>query len=272
MEGIPGGLEPGLDAQSFFKPEGRQFPFGVHIAASKIEHETGEIRVTRYIAVDDCGTIINPLLVHGQKHGGLAQGFGQALWEGVVYDEDGQLLTGSLMDYATPRAEQFPNCELDSTVTPSPQTPHGAKGVGEAGTTGSPPALVNAVLDALRPLGVTQSICLCAPSGLASTAERATRAGCGVASDSELFSFAGKAAWRSNDASQTYVRLCRTVALRLVAQRANLLSEVEQVAANREPADGKRGKQIAEIVVHTLILVFRSAGHFPGRRRHPAAA
>jgi carbon-monoxide dehydrogenase large subunit len=156
MEGIPGGLDPGLDAQSFFKPEGRQFPFGVHIAAVEIEPDTGEIRVARYVAVDDCGTIINPLLVQGQKHGGLAQGFGQALWEGVVYDDNGQLLTGSLMDYATPHAEQFPEFELDSTVTPSPHTPHGAKGVGEAGTTGAPPALVNAVLDALRPLGVTE--------------------------------------------------------------------------------------------------------------------
>ena len=154
MEGVPGGLEPGIDAQAFFKPDGRQFPFGVHIACVVVEPTTGEIEVTRYVAVDDCGTIINPLLVAGQKHGGLAQGFGQALWEEIVYDERGQLLTGSLMDYPTPRADQFPVFELDSTVTPSPFTPHGAKGVGEAGTTGAPPALVNAVLDALRPLGV----------------------------------------------------------------------------------------------------------------------
>lgn len=155
MDGIPGGLEPGLDAQSFFKPEGRQFPYGVHLAHVEIDRDTGEVEVVRYVAVDDCGTIINPLLVDGQKHGGLAQGFGQALWEEVIYDESGQLVTGTIMDYAVPKAEQFPNFELGSTVTPSPWTPHGAKGVGEAGTTGAPPALVNAVLDALRPHGVT---------------------------------------------------------------------------------------------------------------------
>lgn len=155
MDGIPGGLSPGLDAQEFFKPDGRQFPFGVHIASVTIDPETGVIDVTRYVAVDDCGTIINPLLVLGQKHGGLAQGFGQALWEEIRYDANGQLLTGSLMDYAAPRAEQLPSWELDSTVTPSPFTPHGAKGVGEAGTTGAPPALVNAVLNALAPLGVS---------------------------------------------------------------------------------------------------------------------
>lgn len=155
MDGIPGGLEPGLDAQSFFKPEGRQFPFGVHLAHVEIDRETGEIKVVRYVAVDDCGTIINPLLVDGQIHGGLAQGFGQALWEEVIYDEGGQLVTGTIMDYAIPKAQQFPHFELASTVTPSPWTPHGAKGVGEAGTTGAPPALVNAVLDALRPFGVT---------------------------------------------------------------------------------------------------------------------
>ncbi len=156
MEGIPGGLEPGLDAQSFFKPEGRQFPFGVHLAQVEIDRDTGEVHVTRYVAVDDCGTIINPLLVDGQKHGGLAQGFGQALWEEIVYNESGQLVTGTIMDYAVPKASQFPTFELGSTVTPSPFTPHGAKGIGEAGTTGAPPAIVNAVLDALRPLGVTE--------------------------------------------------------------------------------------------------------------------
>ena len=155
MDGIPGGLEPGLNAQSFFKPEGRQFPFGVHLAQVEIDRDTGEVAVTRYVAVDDCGTIINPLLVEGQVIGGLAQGFGQALWEEVVYDDSGQLVTGTIMDYAVPKASQFPQFELGSTVTPSPWTPHGAKGVGEAGTTGAPPALVNAVLDALRPHGVT---------------------------------------------------------------------------------------------------------------------
>ena len=155
MGGTPGRLEPGLDAQAFFQPDGRQFPFGVHLACVEIDRDTGEVEVTRYVAVDDCGTIINPLLVDGQKHGGLAQGFGQALWEAMVYDDQGQPLSQSLMDYAAPRATQFPRFELDGTVTPSPFTPHGAKGVGEAGTTGAPPAIVNAVIDALRPYGVT---------------------------------------------------------------------------------------------------------------------
>lgn len=155
MAPMPGGLEPGLDSQAFFQPEGRQFPFGVHLAQVEIDRDTGEVDVTRYVAIDDCGTVINPLLVAGQVQGGLAQGFGQALWEELVYDEQGQLTTGSLMDYAAPKADQLPNFELGETVTPSPFTPHGAKGVGEAGTTGAPPAIVNAVLDALRPYGIT---------------------------------------------------------------------------------------------------------------------
>ena len=154
MGAMPGGLEPGLDAQAFFQPDGRQFPFGVHIAQVEINPDTGEVSVTRYLSVDDCGTIINPLLVEGQRVGGLAQGFGQALWEHMVFSDDGQVMTGSLMDYATPKAAQLPDFELYATVTPSPFTPHGAKGVGEAGTTGAPPAIVNAVIDALRSHGV----------------------------------------------------------------------------------------------------------------------
>jgi carbon-monoxide dehydrogenase large subunit len=154
MAPMPGGLEPGLDAQSFFQPDGRQFPFGVHIAQVEIDRVTGEIEVTRYLSVDDCGTIINPLLVEGQRIGGLAQGFGQALWEHMIFGDQGQVLTGTLMDYAAPKASQMPAVELYSTVTPSPFTPHGAKGVGEAGTTGAPPAIVNATIDALKSFGV----------------------------------------------------------------------------------------------------------------------
>ena len=150
MAPMPGGLEPGLDAQAFFQPDGRQFPFGVHIAQVEINADTGEVAVTRYLSVDDCGTIINPLLVEGQRIGGLAQGFGQALWEHMKFDDDGQVVSGTLMDYAAPKASQLPVFELHSTVTPSPFTPHGAKGVGEAGTTGAPPAIVNATIDALR--------------------------------------------------------------------------------------------------------------------------
>ena len=116
--------------------------------------KSGEVTVKKYIAVDDCGRVINPLLVDGQIQGGIAQGIGQALWEGVVYDENGQLLTGSLMDYALPKAKDLPRLELARTETPTPVNPLGAKGVGESGTIGSTPAVVNAVVDALAPFGV----------------------------------------------------------------------------------------------------------------------
>jgi carbon-monoxide dehydrogenase large subunit len=120
----------------------------------EIDSETGDVKVVKYIAVDDCGNIINPLLVRGQVHGGIAQGLAQAMYEEVVYDENGQLLTGSLMDYAVPKAGQLPHFTTDHTCTPSPVNPMGVKGVGEAGTIGSTPALVNAVVDALSPFGV----------------------------------------------------------------------------------------------------------------------
>ncbi len=152
---LPPGMEPGLDVTRFFEPSNFTFPFGTHVCVVEIDGETGEPRITKYVAVDDCGNVINPLLVEGQIHGGLVQGIAQALHEEVVYDENGQLLTGSLMDYAVPRAHDFPEFELDRTVTPSPVNPMGVKGVGEAGTIGSTPAVVNAVIDALAPLGVT---------------------------------------------------------------------------------------------------------------------
>ncbi|HSU87987.1 MAG TPA: xanthine dehydrogenase family protein molybdopterin-binding subunit [Terriglobia bacterium] len=152
---LPPGLEPGMEATRFFEPSNFTFPFGTHVCVVEIDEETGEPKLTKYVAVDDCGNVINPLLVEGQVHGGLVQGIAQALHEEVVYDENGQLLTGSLMDYALPRAHDFPEFELDRTVTPSPVNPLGIKGVGEAGTIGSTPAVVNAVVDALAPLGVT---------------------------------------------------------------------------------------------------------------------
>ena len=152
---LPRGMEPGLEATRFFEPSNFTFPFGTHVCVVEIDEETGEPRITKYVAVDDCGNVINPLLVEGQIHGGLVQGIGQALHEEVVYDENGQLLTGSLMDYAIPRAHDFPEFELDRTVTPSPVNPLGLKGVGEAGTIGSTPAVVNAVVDALAPFGIT---------------------------------------------------------------------------------------------------------------------
>ena len=151
---LPPGMEPGLDATRFFEPSNFTFPFGTHVCVVELDEETGEPKITKYVAVDDCGNVINPLLVEGQVHGGLVQGIAQALHEEVVYDENGQLLTGSLMDYAIPRAHDFPEFELDRTVTPSPVNPLGIKGVGEAGTIGSTPAVVNAVVDALAPLGV----------------------------------------------------------------------------------------------------------------------
>jgi carbon-monoxide dehydrogenase large subunit len=152
---LPPGMEPGLDATRFFEPSNFTYPFGTHVCVVELDEETGEPKLTKYVAVDDCGNVINPLLVEGQVHGGLVQGIAQALYEEVVYDENGQLLTGSLMDYAVPRAQDFPVFELDRTITPSPVNPLGVKGVGEAGTIGSTPAVVNAIVDALSPLGVT---------------------------------------------------------------------------------------------------------------------
>jgi carbon-monoxide dehydrogenase large subunit len=151
---LPPGEEPGLQATSFFEPSNFTFPFGAHIAIVEIDRDTGAVRLARYIGVDDCGRIISPLLVAGQLHGGIAQGIAQVLSEEVVYDSDGQLLTGTLMDYAIPTAEMFPRFELDHTETPTPVNPLGAKGVGEAGTIASSPAVVNAVVDALKPFGI----------------------------------------------------------------------------------------------------------------------
>jgi len=151
---IPEDMEPGLSATSFYEPKNFTFPFGTHIAVVEIDRETGEIDFQRYVAVDDCGKQINPMLVHGQVHGGIVQSIGQALYEEVVYDDSGQLVTGTLMDYALPKAAMIPHLELDSTETPSPVNPLGAKGVGEAGTIGATPAIVAAVVDALSVFGV----------------------------------------------------------------------------------------------------------------------
>jgi carbon-monoxide dehydrogenase large subunit len=143
------GIEPGLETTVFWEPEACVFPFGTHICAVEIDKETGEATITRFVAVDDCGPQINPMIVEGQVHGGLAQGIGQAMFEGVEYGDDGQLLTATLMDYAMPVAPELPHFETDSTVTPTPVNPLGVKGVGEAGTIGSTPAVVAAVADAL---------------------------------------------------------------------------------------------------------------------------
>jgi len=151
---IPPDTEPGLSATYFFEPKNFTFPFGTHICVVEIDKDTGETKIVRYIAVDDCGKVINPMLVDGQVHGGIVQAIGQALYEEVVYDEQGQLVTGELMDYALPKASQLPWFELDRTETPSPVNPLGVKGVGEAGTIGATPAIVNAIVDALSQYGV----------------------------------------------------------------------------------------------------------------------
>ena len=151
---LPPGLEPGLSDEAFFEPANNTYPFGCHISMLEIDRETGEPTLLKLVAVDDAGNLINPLIVEGQIHGGLAQGIGQAMIEEAVYNDDGQLLTGSFMDYAMPRATDFPRFELVSTVTPTPVNPLGAKGVGEAGTLGSTPCIVNAAVDALSEFGV----------------------------------------------------------------------------------------------------------------------
>ena len=151
---IPDDIEPGLEATTFFDPDNFVFPFGTHVAVVEVDPDTGEIEFEDYVAVDDVGNQINPKIVEGQIHGGVAQGVGQALYEGAEYDENGQLVTGSMQDYTVPKAEHIPDMETDSTTTPSPVNPLGVKGVGEAGTIAAPQAVVNAVVDALEPFGV----------------------------------------------------------------------------------------------------------------------
>ncbi len=151
---LPPGLDPGLSEEAFFEPANNTYPFGCHITMLEIDRETGEPKLLKVVAVDDAGHLINPLIVEGQIHGGLAQGIGQAMIEEAVYNDDGQLMTGSFMDYAMPRATDFPRFELHATVTPTPVNPLGAKGVGEAGTLGATPSIVNAAVDALSVFGV----------------------------------------------------------------------------------------------------------------------
>ncbi len=151
---LPAEMEPGLEATTFYEPANFTYPFGTHICVVEVDPDTGQVRLLRYVAVDDCGNALNPLLVDGQVHGGIVQSVGQALFEGAVYDEQGQLLTGELMDYAIPRAADLCWIETARTVTPTPVNPLGVKGVGEAGTIAATPALAGAVVDALAPFGV----------------------------------------------------------------------------------------------------------------------
>jgi len=149
-ETLAPGLEHGLEGTEFWRPPALVYPFGAHVAVVEVDTETGAVRLLDYVSVDDCGVRISPNLVSGQVHGGLAQGIAQALWEELRYGDDGQLLTGSLMDYAVPRADDLPSFRDAATVTPTPRNPLGVKGIGEAATIGSTPAVVNAVVDALR--------------------------------------------------------------------------------------------------------------------------
>jgi carbon-monoxide dehydrogenase large subunit len=151
---VPEGMEPYLDETAYHDTPNCTFPFGTHIAFVEIDEETGHVDLVRYVAVDDVGKKINPMIVDGQLHGGITQGVGQALWEGAIYSDDGQLQSGSMLDYALPRASWLPTFELDETVTPSPVNPLGVKGVGEAGAIASTAAVANAVIDALSPLGI----------------------------------------------------------------------------------------------------------------------
>ena len=151
---LPEGMEAGLEASTFYDPPNFVFPYGAHLAVVEVDAETGHVELTGYTALDDCGPQINPTIVEGQVHGGVVQGVGQALWEGAEYDENGQLVTGSMLDYALPRADGLPSIDVISTVTRSPHHPLGVKGIGEAGTIASTAAVYNAVMDALKPLGV----------------------------------------------------------------------------------------------------------------------
>ena len=151
---IPKGMEGGLEATTFFDPTNFVWPFGAHICVVEVDKDTGAVRIVRYVAVDDCGIRINPMVVDGQLHGGIAQGIGQALLEEGIYGEDGQLKSGTLLDYLVPTAADLPSFELEATITPSPVNPIGVKGIGEAGTIASSAAVVNAIVDALQPFGV----------------------------------------------------------------------------------------------------------------------
>ncbi|HWC05410.1 MAG TPA: molybdopterin cofactor-binding domain-containing protein [Methylomirabilota bacterium] len=152
---LPKGLEPGLEATSFWDPANFVFPFGTHVAVVEVDERTGKVKLVRYVAVDDVGNVINPMIVDGMVHGGIAQGVAQALYEYAAYDESGQLQSGSMMDYALPKADDLVSYETDRTVTPSPVNPMGIKGAGETGTIASTAAVANAVMDALAPLGIS---------------------------------------------------------------------------------------------------------------------
>ena len=154
---LPDGYEPDLTAVATWDPKNFTWPFGTHVCVAEVDTETGQTQLLRYVAVDDCGVVMNPMIVDGQVHGGVAFGIAEALYEEVLYDESGNLVTGTMTQYLVPSAAEMPSFELDRTVTPSPTNPLGVKGIGEAGTIAAPPAVINAVVDAVSRLGVTES-------------------------------------------------------------------------------------------------------------------
>jgi carbon-monoxide dehydrogenase large subunit len=160
---VPDGMEPSLDAEATFDPPDFSFPHGTHLCAVEVDTETGATTIRSYVCVDDIGKAVNPLIVEGQVHGGVAQGISQALFEEAVYDEAGTLVTGSFVDYLVPSAPDLPSYTTDRAETPATTNPLGVKGVGEAGTIASTPAVVNAVVDALRPFGIRDVQMPCTP-------------------------------------------------------------------------------------------------------------
>jgi carbon-monoxide dehydrogenase large subunit len=148
-------MEPGLEATFVYDPPNFSWPGGAHICVVEVDTETGDVELSRYIAVDEIGNVINPQIVDGQIHGGVTQGIAQALWEEAIFDDDGNLTTGSMVSYLVPSAAETIDYELDRVSAPSPTNPLGVKGVGETGTIASTPAVINAIVDALAPLGVT---------------------------------------------------------------------------------------------------------------------
>src|SRR5205085_8576825 len=159
---LPDGVEPSLDADASYDPENFSFPHGTHLCATEVDTETGFVKIRSYVAVDDVGVVVNPMIVEGQVHGGLAQGIAQALYEEGVYDDDGNLVTATLADYLVPSAADLPSYVTDRTESRAANS-LGVKGVGEAGTIASTPAVVNAIVDALRPLGIRDVTMPCSP-------------------------------------------------------------------------------------------------------------
>jgi carbon-monoxide dehydrogenase large subunit len=170
---LPDGIEPNLRAEASFDPPNFTFPFGTHVCVVEVDEETGAVQLVKYVAVDDCGNQVNPMIVEGQVHGGIVQGVAQALFEEAVYDDDGNLLTSTLADYLIPSAAEMPSFVLGNTVTPSPSNLLGVKGIGEAGTIASTPAVINAIVDALSPLGVTEVVMPASPQRVWQTIQSA---------------------------------------------------------------------------------------------------